>query len=305
MLFNPNSMAFGRNETFFLKYNWTYKALHAVNQNKDFLSLPNSYLDLGVGKNMLSSIRYWLGAYQILDNDGQAFRDEVAKAIFDPNNGFDPYLEREETLWIMHWRLCSNPTTATLYYWFFNYFKNARFSKEELSGSLNLWLKDNTSRKFASNTLERDINLLLKTYSASIDVSDSIEDSLENPFANLELISKNSDGTYSAEYKHRDQINVHIFTFAVVNLLEVMKSSDLFKKKDVSIIPLSEVIDSQELSSIRNVFRLSENYLIKLVEDMTLEHNRCFGLSETAGQRNLIIKNNSLSLISVIKDIYE
>ena len=84
-----------------------------------------------------------------------------------------------------------------------------------------------------------------------------------------------------------------------------MKSSDLFKKKDVSIIPLSEVIDSQELSSIRNVFRLSENYLIKLVEDMTLEHNRCFGLSETAGQRNLIIKNNSLSLISVIKDIYE
>ena len=81
MLFNPNSMAFGRNETFFLKYNWTYKALHAVNQNKDFLSLPNSYLDLGVGKNMLSSIRYWLGAYQILDSNGEAFKDDIARAI--------------------------------------------------------------------------------------------------------------------------------------------------------------------------------------------------------------------------------
>ena len=305
MLFNPNSMAFGRNETFFLKYNWTYKALHAVNQNKDFLSLPNSYLDLGVGKNMLSSIRYWLGAYQILDSNGEAFKDEIARAIFDPNKGFDPYLEREETLWIMHWRLCSNPSTATLYYWFFNFFKNTRFSKEELTGSLDLWLKDNTVKKFASNTLERDINLLLKTYSASIDVSDSIEDSLENPFANLELISKNSDGTYSAEYKHRDQINIHTFAFAIVNLLDAMKSSDLFNAKDISIIPLNDVIDSQELPSIRNIFRLSENYLLKMIEDMTLQYNQYFDLSETAGQRNLIVKEDSLSLIKIIQDIYK
>ena len=82
MLLNSNSMAFGRNETFYLKYNWTFKALSTIEHNKDFLSLPDSYLDLGVGKNMLSSIKYWMNAYQILDEDRTSYRDDISKLIF-------------------------------------------------------------------------------------------------------------------------------------------------------------------------------------------------------------------------------
>ena len=51
-------VSFGRNETFYLKYNWIYKSLSALEENKEFFAVPNSYLDLGVGKNMLVSIKY-------------------------------------------------------------------------------------------------------------------------------------------------------------------------------------------------------------------------------------------------------
>ena len=304
MLLKSNSMAFGRNETFYLKYNWIYKALSAIENNRDFLSLQNSYLDLGVGKNMLSSIKYWVNAYQILDEDRKEYVDEIAKLIFDPNTGFDPYLEREETLWIMHWRLCSNPSNATLYYWFFNHFKHTRFTKDEVLGGLSDWLNDTTAKKFSIKTLERDVNLLLKTYSSNQDQSESVEDVLENPFANLELLSKNTDGTYSVEFKHRDQISCQLFTIAVINLIEEMTGSDLFNKKEIKLIPLNEVIDSSELSSIRNIFRLSENFLIQLVEEMVIQYPKSFDLSETAGQRNLVIKESPITMIDVINGIY-
>ena len=306
MLLNSNSMAFGRNETFYLKYNWTFKALSAIEHNKDFLSLPDSYLDLGVGKNMLSSIKYWMNAYQILDEDRTSYRDDISKLIFDPNTGFDPYLEREETLWIMHWRLCSNPSNATLYYWFFNHFKNTRFTKDEILGSLAEWLKDTTAKKFSPKTLDRDINLLLKTYSSNQDMSEGIEDALENPFANLELLTKNSDGTYSVEFNHRDEVNCELFALAVINLLDEMRGSDLFNKREIKFIPLSDVIDSQNFSSIRNIFRLSENFLISSAEQMTMKYSKYFELSDSgAGQRNLIINDSSLSMIDVVKSIYQ
>lgn len=305
MLLNTNQMAFGRNETFFLKYNWTHKALDAIEKNKDFLTKSDSFLDLGVGKNMLSSIRYWLGAYRILDVENQDFYDDIARSIFHPEKGLDPYLEREETLWLMHWRLCSNPINATLYYWFFNRFKNSHFEKEELLLTLNNWLQNTTSKKFSPNTIERDVNLLLKTYSISSQNEDGMEEALENPFTALELVFKNSDGSYNSEFRHRESVGYKLLTFVIIELLNEMKGSDLLNKREVKLIPLAELIDSSEYPSIKNIFRLSENCIIKLVEDMAIEYGKFFELSETAGQRNLILKGNQLSPNDLIKDLYK
>lgn len=298
-------VSFGKNETFFLKYNWTYKALVALSQNKNFFNQANSYLDLGVGKNMLSSIKYWMSAYHILDDKKLNYKDDISEAIFHPSNGLDPYLEREETLWIMHWRLSSNINNATLYHWFFNKYKNTKFTKDELTGSLYSWLNDNTSKKVSPNTLDRDINLLLKTYSSKKDESDSTEEYLENPFSNLELIYKNSDNSYSTAYKHRDSINYKMFTFFILILLKDFNKRDLFTNKETQIIPLLDLIDSSEHSSIRNIFRLSENYLMNLIENMVQQYNKYFDISETAGQKNIIIKDNKLSILELLRDIYK
>lgn len=298
-------VSFGRNETFFLKYNWVHKSLSALEDNVNFLSIPNAYLELGVGKNMLLSIKYWMEAYQILDKSRTTYKDEIAKTIFDPKTGLDSFLEREETLWLMHWRLCFNPELATLYYWFFNKFKHTKFTKDELKGGLLQWLEYTTTKQISPNTIERDINLLLKTYSSVDHFSDSVEESMENPFSSLDLIHKNSDGTYSAEYKDRDIMDYKLFTLAVCNLLDQMKKIDLFSSRDIQIIPLREVIDSPDSPSIKNIFRLTDNCLMNLVEQMILNFSDSFDLSETAGQKNLIVKDQTIQQIDLVEDIYK
>jgi len=298
-------VSFGRNETFYLKYNWIYKSLSALQENKDFFSIPNAYLDLGVGKNMFVSIKYWMDAYQILDKSKTTYKDDLAKIIFDPKTGYDPYLEREETLWLLHWRLCFKPEQASLYYWFFNKFKNTRFTKDEIKGSLYKWLEYTTTKQISPNTIERDINLLIKTYTSVDNLSDSIEESLENPFSNLDIMHKNSDGTFSAEYKHRDIIGCSLFLMFVSNLIDHISEVDLLTKKDIQIIPLREIIDSSENPSIKNIFRLTDNCLMNLVEQMTINFNENFDLSETAGQKNLIIKNKKLNHADLLAEIYK
>lgn len=298
-------VSFGKNETFFLKYNWTYKSLVALNQNKNFFNKTDAYLDLGVGKNMLSSIKYWMSAYEILDDKKLFYRDEISETIFHPINGLDPYLEREETLWIMHWRLSSNINDATLYHWFFNKYKNTKFTKDELIGSLNTWLNNNTAKKISPNTLDRDVNLLLKTYTSKKDELESVEDHLENPFTNLELIYKNSDNSYSTAYKHRDSFDYKMLTFFILILLKEFNKKDLFTSKESEIVPFLELIDSSEYSSIRNIFRLSENYLMNLIEKIAQQYNKYFDISETAGQRNFVIKDNTLSILELLGDIYK
>ena len=49
---------------------------------------------------MLVSIKYWMGAYQILDKSKTEYKDDLAKIIFDPKTGYDPFLEKEKALWL-------------------------------------------------------------------------------------------------------------------------------------------------------------------------------------------------------------
>ena len=67
MNLNPSKTSFGRNETFSLRYSWLNKGLNKFKENENIFLSQDAPLVLGVGKNMVSSIKYWLGAYQILD----------------------------------------------------------------------------------------------------------------------------------------------------------------------------------------------------------------------------------------------
>ena len=119
MIFNSSSVAFGRNETFSLRYNWIYKGLSALKENKDIFTSPDALNKLGVGKNMMLSMRYWLLAYQLVEKQNPSTFTNLASYLFDPDEGKDPYLEDINTLWLLHWKLCTNPDHATMYFWFF------------------------------------------------------------------------------------------------------------------------------------------------------------------------------------------
>ena len=204
---NPAKTSFGRNETFNLRYSWLNKGLKEFKRNKNIFLLEEASLILGVGKNMVNSIKYWLNAYQIIDFSN---KEPIQTRFGEIIENYDPYLENIKSLWLLHWKLCTNPNHATFYFWFFNCYKKNKFTKLELLSDLNIWLDDVGSKKVSSATLERDALLLLKTFSSSQDETKNFEELLENPFYTLNLLSKNNDGSYSVTYEPRESKNTTI-----------------------------------------------------------------------------------------------
>jgi hypothetical protein len=56
-------------------------------------------IDLGVGKNMVASINYWLRAMNVTNAIGVV--TEFGERVFG-NEGWDPYLEDISTLYLLH-----------------------------------------------------------------------------------------------------------------------------------------------------------------------------------------------------------
>jgi len=95
-------LTFSGHDSFPCRQYWLKKGFDFRKANKNFNS-PDAVVDLGVGKNMVSSIRYWLRAFDMLDN-----KDEITPLGGNllNDNGWDPFLEDEASLWILHYLLC-------------------------------------------------------------------------------------------------------------------------------------------------------------------------------------------------------
>ena len=63
-----NKYTFSGHESFPCKSLWLKKGYDFVANKNDFNS-PDAVITLGVGKNMVASIRFWLRAFGITDND--------------------------------------------------------------------------------------------------------------------------------------------------------------------------------------------------------------------------------------------
>ena len=55
----PESVSFSRHETFVLRYGWLKKAFDGVTGDPAVFSREDAIVNLGVGKNMVRSIRHW------------------------------------------------------------------------------------------------------------------------------------------------------------------------------------------------------------------------------------------------------
>ena len=82
---------------------------------------------------MVKSIKHWSIAAKVCDKDFKL--TNFGKLLFSKNNSFDPYLEKIETLWLLHWMLSSGETLTTWYY-VFNYHQSIKINKDTLINDL-------------------------------------------------------------------------------------------------------------------------------------------------------------------------
>ncbi|GEA13626.1 DUF4007 family protein [Alteromonas sp. KUL49] len=299
-----NKTAFGRHETFFCRLGWLTKGFWKANEfsqnsDLDFFRQEEAVVSLGAGKNMVSSIKYWLQATKLFESTKEGLKPtELGTCLMgtEKEEGWDAYLEDKNTLWLIHWLVASNAELATTPFWFFNFYHKSNFTQEELKTAISDFAKENIDTKISTATLKNDVSVLTRMYAKSqLDKKTAIEDTLDSPLVELNLIQSKLNKEFSSQIKHRD-ISPYIIGFALC---------ELFNFKSATSLSVEELVYSRELSvAIGAVFRLPENSALAHIERAIDSIPGNFEIRETAGVHQ-VYKVNELNSLDYLRAYYE
>ncbi len=301
MQLNLEKVAFGRHETFPLRYSWLTKGFQAIKKDKNVFSSEDATVVLGVGRNMVNSIKYWLQATKIVKQRNKSSSElvptEIGKSLFG-RKGYDPYLEDEATIWLLHWLIATNAELATAIYWFFSRFHKLEFSSQECSSALQEFVKEKIKTKASSTTLKNDIAVLLRMYAQSkITSKTSFEDVLDSPLTELKLVTHFSGiRMYQSKQDNREGLPLGILGFAM---------TELFIHYGANEIPIEDIMYGKNgLSAPGSVFRLSENALLTKLERLIHFIPGIYELRETSGIHQ-VYKLGNLEPIEYLEKHYK
>lgn len=164
---------FSGHESFYCKSLWLKKGYDYLLNGKSFSDI-DSVAELGVGKNMVSSIRFWLKAFSLTITDVPT---QIANFLFDNKGGKDVFTEDINTLWLLHYHLVAS-NIASIYSLLFLEFQ--REKKEFDRDNLHSFIKRKCSvpeqkNVYNENSVKKDIQVLLRNYVSPTDLK-SIED---------------------------------------------------------------------------------------------------------------------------------
>lgn len=298
--FNKQNASFGRHETFVLRYSWLTKGFQAFDHDKAIFSSDKSTIELGVGKNMVNAIKYWLRATTMLKDDSAEglIVTPIGEAIF-VEGGWDPYLEDEATLWLIHWLLVSNCELASAWYWFFNCFHKSEFTNEEAAEALADFVRNNLSGKHSEKTVKHEIAMILRMYCpARINASTQLEDSLDAPLSSLKLVTADEGSRLYRSYPN-EQPNLPTSVIGYA-------TNEVFNLRRTNMLSINDLMYGQTNGiAIGSVFRLTESALLAKLENLVQAYPKSFQINETAGINQLSRINNSVSSLDYLRHYYQ
>lgn len=286
MRFESNIVAFGRHESFALRYGWLTKGFQAFEKDHNVFSSPDAIVTLGVGKNMVNSIRHWLRAARLVDITPDKKETTPLGAAIYSEDGWDPYLEDEATIWLIHWLLATNSQHATAWYWFFNRFHKPEFTSKEVASSLIGFVTEQITAKTSVTTIKHDAAVLLRMYvQKKNNQKITLEEALDSPLSLLNLITyAPSTKTYQSKLTRRDGLPLGILGFAI---------TELFNKNRQTEIPIEDLIYSKNGKVAPGlVFRLSETSLLTKLEQLIHYIPGIYEIRETAGIHQMYMLKN-------------
>lgn len=246
---------------------------------------------LGVGKNMVRAIRFWAevaGVAHPSQKSGWTVT-EFGQSLFG-HEGFDPYLENVETLWLIHWQISSR-VRDPLFAWHFmlNHWHRSEFSRSEVLQAL----KDEVARiskRFSNVTLEHHFTTFLHTYIPTKGQKrEVLEDNLDCPLVELELIHKVGERTaressrretvYAFRVEEKPEISPQLFGYCVF---------DYWTKRH----PHERTLTFRDVSvaegSVGQIFKLTERDIRERLEHLKSDSEDAFELQESAALQQIV-----------------
>lgn len=254
-------------ESFTCKTLWLKKGYDFINKNYNF-NAPDAVVQLGVGKNMVASIRYWMKSFGMTKNDKLL---PIADYLFNTESGKDPFIEDLGTLWLLHFLLVSTGE-ATLYYFLFAHLQRERksFDRQHVIHFVKrVMIEDGKQNQFNENTVKKDIGTLLLTY--VLPQKAKALDDYSSLLIDLDLIRPDVDGkNYHFNIDGKRQIPWQIFFYAIISL----KGNDNTVSYDL-------------LQEIGLMFCMSDMEVIEMCKKVEERYVEQIKYSDTAGIRQL------------------
>ena len=208
---------FSGHESFPCKSLWLKKGYDFVVAGNDFNS-PEAVIGLGVGKNMVASIRYWLRVFGICEGDQPTWLGDY---LFNEVDGKDKYIEDLATLWILHFNLVFNQHASLYHMAFCGYQKgHAQFDREQIATYVKLdMIEANKQSAFNENTVKKDVSVLVQNY--SLPRKPQSNEDFSSMLIDLDLIRQNSEGKgYYFNIEGKRKVTKEIFMYALLKLKE-------------------------------------------------------------------------------------
>jgi hypothetical protein len=279
-------MRFGGHDSFGVRDGWLFKGTDAV-ATKPGLFFEETLADeLGVGRNMAKSIRFWMSALGLMDVSsvkGEAKTPTLSRfcqVLIER----DPYLVKQSSIWMMHCIFLNDSEQAIIWKWFFQHFSLRNFTKAECEDAASVFFATRGGgRPPTADSLTRDLSCLLGMYSTEIpEKIDDPEDNHVSPFSRLGIISHLKSAHLFRLNDGTKKIPVCVFGFA----------AQLFANKITQAAQI-EISFKDLLTAVGSPGRtlvLSSEALLTLLTQLEQEYPKVFRVVGHAGDRYLNVK---------------
>lgn len=176
-------------QTFAVRTGWLKKGVDALmTTGPEAFSREDALVMLGVGKNMVQSIRHWVLAMGMAQVEGRGLHvTPLGQSLFAGEKPWDPYLEDDATLWLLHWQVSAPLSQALSWVWAFNEIAGSSFTKKMLAEAVLMAAQARLPKAPGTETVARDVDCLLHTYLGS-ERAEASPDTLDCPLQMLRLI---------------------------------------------------------------------------------------------------------------------
>ncbi len=279
-------LSFAGHETFTCRNYWLKKGLDHVWSGKQFND--EAVVHLGVGKNMVNSIRYWMRAFGL--NNGH--ENLIDNPVFNNETGYDPYLEDIGTIWLLHYLLVST-NVATTYSIVFNEFRKVRveWSIDHLVKYLINKCEIN-GISFSENSIRKDVSVLTRNYTVNPNAK-SVEDEFNGLLFEVNLLDKiekrDANQFFRIQSEKREELPAQILLAS--HLLRFGPGNFSF----------NDLLNG--INSVGSVFCLNSEGLVDKIRELEFIYINKLRFSQTAGVQVLNI-DKSLDFKTVLKDYY-
>lgn len=252
-------MGYGQHQSFYLRDRWLNKAIRHLREDNRFLYDKEAFEKMGLGKNMVQSLKYWVVATGVVE---EVYNEKRKKIHLITNLGkilyqYDKFIKFQDTASILHYHMCKQKEPSTTWYWFFNELKETMTTKESLSQELISWVKENEKKPFSNNSLKKDIDCLIKLYTAGQSNIDP-EEVIQSPLSKLAILEEKKGIVYKR--------NLSISKVGLTALMYVLLDYKLVKNIDT--VSVDELVIQPGLWG--KVFNMNRTTIVNALTELSM-----------------------------------